>query len=111
VNLNDVETRNINILNFLKNFSSTLELLNLGPYFTFHEFCKGTEWKDDITFPKVRSLTVQIRPSRRACAIILKENALPKFPNLEFLKLQHFFDVQLDAETEMSIQAAAVAHI
>jgi len=75
------------------------------------KFCKDPEWKDDTTFPKVRSLSMQALPYLRWCAIIFKENVLPKFPNLEFLELQRFFDIPLNAESEMSIQADVVRHI
>jgi len=102
------------ILNFIKQFSTTLETLNIGPCMKLEDFFTQAEWEAyETVFPEVSSLSMRVLwPSGHKKYVKgLQLHILPKFPNLEFLELHHFFGILSQGVTKETIRACAVGHI
>jgi len=76
------------ILNFLKEFSTTLQVIILGPSIELEDYGTRAEWEaDETVFSKVIQLSMRHPPDYYT---FLQKQILQKFPNLEILELQQF---------------------
>jgi len=115
INLKQVDLKNVSILRFIKQFSTTLEVLNLGPDIELDGFGEPVEWEaDETVFPKVTSFSMQVpRWTVRNMGNVqgFQLNILSKFPNLEFLELQRFSENLHHGINEEAIRTYAVTYI
>jgi len=106
------ENKDVSILNFVKQFSTTLEVLNLGPDIRLKELGKRDEWEgDESMFHKVTNLSMQVPWLADNDVDVLRLHIFLKFPNLEYLELQRFSHDLNEGNTEEAIRARAVKHI